>query len=55
MANNINEKPNINNWIRCSNCNHKLMRVIDTKDNNTVIEIKCSSCKAITKIKIEKR
>lgn len=36
-------------WIRCSNCNHKLMKVIDAKTGDaTKVEIKCSSCKAIT-------
>lgn len=53
MANNTNEKLNTNNWIRCKNCGHKLMRVIDAKDNTTKVEIKCSSCKAITIISIK--
>ncbi len=41
-------------WIRCSNCGHKLMKVIDAKSNDTTkVEIKCSSCKAVTIISIK--
>ena len=40
-------------WVRCPKCGHKLMRVLDIK-SNTLIEIKCSSCKAIVKMNIEK-
>lgn len=39
-------------WIRCKNCGHKLMKVLDNT-NKTTIEIKCSSCKAITVIDIK--
>lgn len=40
----------INNetWIRCQQCGHKLLRVIDAK--GSLIEIKCHSCKAINEI-----
>lgn len=37
-------------WVRCNDCGHKLMKVIDT--GQTVIEIKCHSCKAINKINL---
>ena len=39
-------------WIRCKKCGHKLMKVLDNA-NKTTIEIKCSSCKAITVIDIK--
>lgn len=40
-------------WIRCPKCGHKLMKVLGTT-SNTFVEIKCSSCKAIVNVKIEK-
>lgn len=52
----IQKQENINTaekWIRCPKCGHKLMKVLGTT-SNTLIEIKCSSCKAIVKVKIEK-
>lgn len=33
------------NWVRCGNCGHKLMRVV--KAGEPIVEIKCHSCKAI--------
>lgn len=47
-----NEKANVK-WIRCKNCGHKLMKVLNEQQSSTVIEIKCSSCKAITVIDIK--
>ena len=40
----------INNgtWIRCQQCGHKLLRVMDAK--GSLIEIKCHSYKAINEI-----
>lgn len=33
-------------WIRCSECGHKLFR-IDGREQGTKLEVKCSSCKSI--------
>lgn len=55
MLNTDNKKMNNDNWIRCKKCGHKLMKVIDAKAGDTIIEIKCSSCKAITSINIKER
>lgn len=43
-----------NTWIRCPVCGHKLGRLITVK-GITVIEVKCSSCKEVSTIKIENR
>lgn len=38
-------------WILCAKCGHKLARVLQgdesSTSNATVIELKCSSCKAL--------
>lgn len=47
------EKLHNDKWIRCKECGHKLMKVIDT--GQTVIEIKCHSCKAINKINLNEQ
>ena len=51
----IQKQENINTtekWIHCPKCGHKLMKVLGTT-SNTFVEIKCSSCKAITLIDIK--
>ena len=37
-------------WVRCTNCGHKLLRIIDV--GKTTIELKCHSCKAINEINL---
>ena len=47
---NLKSPPN-ENWVRCKECGHKLMRVVDVKAAQ--IEIKCHSCKAINTIHLK--
>lgn len=44
---------NKDNWIRCSNCGHKLGKIIN-EGSGCLIEIKCHSCKAINLCNISK-
>lgn len=39
----------VDNWVRCGECMHKLMRVVSPgyADPPPIIEIKCHSCKTI--------
>lgn len=39
-------------WLRCKNCGHKLLKVVDS--NGAQIETKCHSCKTINIITINK-
>ena len=49
---NENNKQEIK-WIRCKKCGHKLLKVVDVKENSKTIEIKCSSCKTISVVEIK--
>ena len=42
-------------WVRCPNCGHKFFSVSQQDGLNTELEIKCSSCKAIVKVKLTNR
>lgn len=42
-------------WVRCSNCGHKLGKVLlATTEGNCIVEIKCHSCKALNIINFRK-
>ncbi len=43
---------NTEKWVRCSNCAHKMFKMVDSESNNISINIKCSSCKRIMTVLI---
>ena len=46
----------LNGWIRCKNCGHKLMQIIGNHDSDSPwLEIKCHSCKAVNTFKYSRR
>lgn len=46
----------LNGWIRCYKCGHKLMQIKGNKDTDSPwLEIKCHSCKAINTLKYSRR
>lgn len=34
-----------NDWVRCGNCGHKLMRMVYAGKGEVIAETKCHSCK----------
>lgn len=48
----MQKSPN-DNWVRCKNCGHKLMRVVS--EGGIKVETKCHSCKTVNEIIISTR
>lgn len=41
-------------WVRCTECGHKLFKIYEQDDIKMDIEIKCSSCKAVLGLEMGK-